>query len=55
MYIKINIKNIFQGVGGSRLVFTAKVDCSGLGLINLPEKLPANTLSLNVSNNNVSI
>lgn len=32
----------------------AKVDCSNLGLIALPQNLPANTISLNVSNNSVS-
>lgn len=34
--------------------FAAKVDCSRLGLIALPDKLPPSTLTLNVSNNNVS-
>lgn len=35
----------------NHLIFTVKVDCSGLQLKELPKKLPANTLSLNVSNN----
>lgn len=39
---------------GPQLVFAAKVDCSGLGLTELPKNLPVMTLSLNVSNNNVS-
>ena len=33
--------------------FGAKVDCSRMQLINLPENLPVNTISLNVSHNNV--
>lgn len=33
---------------------TVRVDCSSMGLVELPEFLPANTVSLNVSNNNVS-
>lgn len=36
------------------LVFTAKVDCSNLGLTALPMKLPENTQSLNISNNSIS-
>lgn len=36
------------------LIFTCKVDCSGLGLKELPINLPNNTISLNISNNNVS-
>lgn len=36
------------------LIFTCKVDCSGLGLKELPSNLPNNTISLNISNNNVS-
>lgn len=35
-------------------IFTAKVDCSNLGLEELPKNLPTNTWSLNVSNNKVS-
>lgn len=35
--------------------FAAKVDCSNMGLISLPQSLPANTIALNVSNNSVSI
>jgi hypothetical protein len=38
---------------GSPVIFTAKVDCSNMGLFQLPERLPANTIELNVSNNNV--
>lgn len=38
----------------SKLEFAAKVDCSGLGLIELPKTLPAMTTTLNVSNNNVT-
>lgn len=38
----------------NNLVFTAKVDCSNLGLTKLPVKLPENTQSLNVSNNSIS-
>lgn len=37
----------------THLIFTAKVDCSGLGLVELPKSLPSNTLSLNVSGNKV--
>ncbi|XP_055912289.1 protein halfway [Eupeodes corollae] len=36
------------------LLFTAKVDCSSLGLIELPPILPDNTIFLNVSNNNIT-
>lgn len=37
------------------LVLTfAKVDCSNLGLTELPAKLPASTIFLNVSNNNIT-
>lgn len=35
-------------------IVAAKVDCSNMGLISLPPTLPANTISLNVSNNSVS-
>lgn len=41
--------------GGAHLFMALKVDCSGMGLTELPEKLPVDTLHLNVSNNNVSI
>lgn len=34
--------------------FSAKVDCSNLGLTSLPKTLPDNTLTLNVTNNEVS-
>lgn len=37
------------------LIFSAKVDCSNLGLTELPMTLPHMTISLNVSNNNVSL
>ena len=36
------------------LVFNSKVDCSNMGITKLPEKLPENTISLNVSNNKIS-
>lgn len=39
--------------GETAFHFTAKVDCSNLGLIELPDKLPMDTIELNVSNNNV--
>lgn len=38
----------------ARLNFRAKVDCSGLGLTELPKQLPSYTVSLNVSNNNIT-
>lgn len=34
--------------------FRIYVDCSGMGLITLPPTLPANTITLNISNNKVS-
>jgi Leucine-rich repeat (LRR) protein len=40
--------------GEDSLVFIAKVDCSNLGLTELPSKLPNNTHSLNISNNSIS-
>lgn len=42
-----------QQVGGPQLEFAAKVDCSNLGLLEMPPTLPLMTLTLNVSNNNV--
>lgn len=39
--------------GETSFEFAADVDCSNLGLIELPDKLPMNTLQLNVSNNKV--
>jgi hypothetical protein len=33
---------------------TAKVDCSSKGLLELPERLPTNTIELNVSNNSIT-
>lgn len=53
-------KNVFlvklqQGEDGPKLVFAAKVDCSNMGLISLPDVLPLATITLNVSNNNVNI
>ena len=36
------------------LVFNSKVDCSNMGITKLPEKLPENTISLNVSNNKIT-
>lgn len=41
--------------GETYFQFTAKVDCSNLGLIELPDKLPTGTIELNVSNNNVCL
>lgn len=35
------------------LVFAARVDCSGLNLTQLPEHLPLDTVTLNVSNNKI--
>lgn len=40
--------------GENNLVLRTKVDCSSLGLSELPRKLPDNTISLNVSNNSIS-
>lgn len=40
--------------GENNLVLYTGVDCSNLGLTKLPEKLPENTISLNVSNNSIS-
>uniref|UniRef100_A0A2M4AS55 Putative extracellular matrix protein slit n=2 Tax=Anopheles triannulatus TaxID=58253 RepID=A0A2M4AS55_9DIPT len=37
-----------------RKTITARVDCSGLGLTKFPEKLPSGTVTLNVSNNNIT-
>ncbi|EAT36542.1 AAEL011387-PA, partial [Aedes aegypti] len=37
-----------------RKTFTAQVDCSGLGLMDFPEHLPPDTVTLNVSNNNIT-
>lgn len=36
------------------LEVTAKVDCSSLGLVHFPSKLPAETVELNISNNSIS-
>lgn len=44
----------YEGTGGNRLVFYAKVDCSNAGLTELPYKLPSNMLTLNISNNKVN-
>lgn len=40
--------------GGQQLVFAAKVDCSSMGLTEVPKALPMMTISLNISNNSVS-
>jgi Leucine-rich repeat (LRR) protein len=40
--------------GENNLVLRTKVDCSNLGLSELPDKLPENTISLNVSNNRIT-
>ncbi|XP_062539743.1 protein halfway-like [Armigeres subalbatus] len=37
-----------------RKTFTAQVDCSALGLMDFPEHLPPDTVTLNVSNNNIT-
>lgn len=37
-----------------KLAFYFGVNCSGLGLLELPKVLPANTMTLDVSNNNVN-
>lgn len=37
-----------------RKTFTAQVDCSGQGLMDFPEHLPPDTVTLNVSNNNIT-
>ncbi|XP_058444849.1 protein halfway [Malaya genurostris] len=37
-----------------RKTITARVDCSGLGLVDFPETLPPDTVTLNVSNNNIT-
>ncbi|XP_031628091.1 protein halfway [Contarinia nasturtii] len=39
---------------GAHSVFSAKVDCSNLGLTSLPKTLPENTLTLNVTNNEIT-
>lgn len=39
--------------GVPQLVFAVKVDCSNMGLTELPKTLPMMTISLNISNNNV--
>lgn len=36
------------------VVFNARVDCSGLNLNELPDKLPKDTITLNVSNNRIT-
>lgn len=36
-------------------LYTVKVDCSNQGLSYLPEKLPKNTVQLNITNNSVRI
>lgn len=36
-------------------LYTVQVDCSNQGLSSLPEKLPKNTVLLNITNNNVRI
>ncbi|CAH0381666.1 unnamed protein product [Bemisia tabaci] len=41
-------------VGGQQPTFTAKVDCSKQNLTELPPNLPANTIFLNVSHNNIT-
>lgn len=43
-----------QQENGALFISAAKVDCSNKNLTVLPEKLPTNTICLNVSNNNVS-
>ncbi|XP_055684649.1 protein halfway [Lutzomyia longipalpis] len=40
--------------GTPLLIFSAKVDCSNRHLTELPQKLPTNTYSLNVSCNNIT-
>ncbi|XP_052862908.1 protein halfway, partial [Anopheles cruzii] len=37
-----------------RKTITIRVDCSSLGLAKFPEKLPAGTVTLNISNNNIT-
>lgn len=37
-----------------RKTFTARVDCSGQRLMDFPEHLPPDTVTLNVSNNNIT-
>ncbi|XP_063702268.1 protein halfway [Culicoides brevitarsis] len=41
-------------VSDDHVVFNARVDCSGLNLLTLPDKLPADTTTLNISNNSIS-
>lgn len=41
-------------VSEEHVVFNARVDCSGLSLLTLPDKLPPDTITLNVSNNSIS-
>lgn len=42
-------------VAGKQPTFSVGVDCSNRRLTSLPPKLPTNTISLNVSSNNVSL
>uniref|UniRef100_A0A182N060 LRRNT domain-containing protein n=1 Tax=Anopheles dirus TaxID=7168 RepID=A0A182N060_9DIPT len=37
-----------------RKTITARVACTGLGLTKFPERLPAGTVTLNISNNNIT-
>lgn len=37
-----------------RKTITTRVACTGLGLTKFPDRLPAGTVTLNISNNNVS-
>lgn len=41
-------------VTGKHPTVSVMVDCSSIGLTRLPEYLPTNTISLNVSNNNIT-
>lgn len=50
LFLKFSLQ---QQMNGQQLEFAAKVDCSGLGLTELPKDLPMMTMTLNVSNNNV--
>lgn len=41
----------YENLKEKQVIFTARVDCSNLGLTKLPDRLPVDTVFLNVSNN----
>lgn len=44
----------YENLKDKQVIFTARVDCSGLGLTKLPDTLPMDTVHLNVSYNKIS-